>query len=589
MQMNSRFFLWIYLHCAAISILAQSQPDWHLRSVNTPQDIPLVENQAPVVVAIVDDGLHRTHDRIRPYLWRNSADIPFNLQDDDGNGYMDDTVGWDVADGDPDTAPPRERLAEFYHGTHLAGIMTKMAEMALGENAQRYFKILPVKTISDYAQRTYLKSGFQGIEYAASMGADIILCAWNVAQMKPNEARVVQLATNRGCIIVASAGNYPDNKEVFPAAHPSVLAVAGLTEKDTKMERSNYGTFVDLSAPGENILGAGTASNKAWIRKTGTSQAAAVVAGAVALIKLQHPEFTPSQIKVALKSSTDPLSIDNPLWQARLGSGKLNVSEALQARLLTQPSSERMVEGRPQGYLRYQASRAFRPVTWEIKHTGNMKGTWLSIEYMNAPALEGILQIFPTDNGIPQADRRQTVRLEDLGSPLWIEGHSPVIMFYPDPSVSSLEWILQYIVEPVNLPTLHCEGIQELALAGTITDGSGTLPYSPQTDCKWQITAPEGKVIHFHFKSFDTEQDRDSVYFFNGRGTHEKSMAILSGSDIPPDFISWGSEALVWFVTDSENQSAGWELEFHFVDPPNLNEGPSMIPPSTVNSRQSAR
>lgn len=570
--MNLRFFLWIYLHCAAICIFAQSKPAWHLQSVHVPQDIPLVEGQAPVVVAIVDDGLLKTHEKIRPYLWQNPEDIPFNSQDDDGNGYIDDAVGWDVADGDSDTTPPRERLAEFYHGTHLAGILTEMAEMALGENAHRYFKILPVKTISDYAQRTYLKSGFEGIEYAASMGADIILCAWSVGQMKPNEARVVQLAANRGCIIVASAGNFPENKEVFPAAHPSVLAVAGLTEKDTKMEQSNYGTFVDLSAPGEDILGAGTASNEARIRKTGTSQAAAVVAGAAALIKLQHPEFTPSQIKVALKSSTDPLSIDNPLWLTRLGSGKLNVSEAMQARLLTQPSRERTVEIRPQGFLRYQTSKAFRPVTWEIKHTGNIKGTWLSIEYMNAPAREGILQIFPTDIGIPQADRRQTVRLEDLGSPLWIKGHSPVIMFFPDPSVPSLEWILQYWVEPVYLPTLYCEGIQEHALPGTITDGSGTSLYSPQTDCKWQITAPEGKVIHFHFTSFDTEQDRDSVYFFNGRGTHEKSMAIFSGKDIPPDFTSWGSEALVWFVADSENQAAGWELEFHFIAPPKIKD-----------------
>lgn len=540
--------------------------------MHVPQGVPLVEDRAAVVVAVVDDGLLSSHERIRPYLWQNLADTPFNSQDDDGNGYMDDAVGWDVADGDPDTVPSRDRLAEFYHGTHLAGVMTEMVEMALGENAPKYFKILPVKTISDYAQRTYLKSGFEGVEYAASMGADIILCAWSVGQMKPKEARILQLAANRGCLIVASAGNFPENKEVFPAAHPSVIAVAGLTEKDTKMEQSNYGTFVDLSAPGEEILGAGTASNKSRISKNGTSQAAALVAGAAALIKLQHPEFTPSQIKVALKSSTDPLSIDNPLWQARLGSGKLNVSEAMQARLLTRPLREQTVEVRPQGFLRYKASKTFRPVTWEIRHTGNIEGTWLSVEYMNALAGEGILQIFPTENGIPQAARRQTVRLGDLGAPLWFKGHSPVIMFYPDPSAPSLEWILRYRVEPVYLPTLYCEGIRALTQPGSIADGSGKLPYSPQTDCKWQITAPEGKVIRFHFTSFDTEKNRDSVYVFNGRGTHEKRMAVFSGKDIPPDFTSWGSEALVWFVTDSENQASGWEFEFDFIAPPNLKD-----------------
>jgi hypothetical protein len=291
------------------------------------------------------------------------------------------------------------------------------------------------------------------------------------------------------------------------------------------------------------------------------------VAGAAALIKLRHPEFTPLQIKIALKSSAELLAIENPLWHARLGSGKLNVTEAMRASLLTQSSLEKTVIQKPQGYLRYEALRAALPATWEIKYPGNIRGTWFFIAYMNASPGQDVLQIFPRENGIPQANQRQSVRLADIGSPIFIKGQAPVVMFFPDASTTSLEWILQYRVEPIHLPTLFCEGVIELTNPGAIVDGSGKAFYSPQTNCKWQITAQKGKVIQFHFTSFDTEQDHDSVYFFNGRGTHEKSMAIYSGKEIPPDFISWGSEALVWFVADSENQAEGWRLEFQFNDP----------------------
>ena len=86
-------------------------------------------------------------------------------------------------------------------------------------------------------------------------------------------------------------------------------------------------------------------------------------------------------------------------------------------------------------------------------------------------------------------------------------------------------------------------------------------------DCKWLITAPEGKVIHIKFTEFDTEAKTDRLYFFNGAGTHEQIMAIFSGPDIPPELTTWSNQVLIWFVTDAKMQGKGWKMEYKFQDP----------------------
>ena len=526
------------------------------------------KNGNPIVVAIVDDGMRGTHERIQPFLWRNPGEVPFNGVDDDENGFVDDVAGWDVSDDDPNTTPPPTRLEEFYHGTHLAGVVAQMANRVLGEEAHNYIKILPVKSISDYSQRSYLKEGYKGIEYAVSVGADIILCAWNVGRIKADEARILQQAAQKGCFVVGAAGNYPDNKEVFPAAYETVFAVAGLDRINQKMPESNYGTFVDLSAPGVDILGAGTVSDQAVLFKTGTSQASAIVACAAALLKVLHPHYTRLEMEMALKNVSQPLAMDNPLWNARLGSGRLDVAATLASDALSPRHSGKENLERSQGFLHYRSIDDLTPVTWEIKHEATAKGTWLSMAFMNALPGDGLLQIFPTHNGVPQADKRQSIRLGDMHAPLWIEGASPVVMFYPDKEVSSLEWVMRYQMQPNDLTTRFCEGVLQLSQPGIIEDGSGDAPYSPHTNCKWHITAPEGKVVRFHFLKFDTEPNNDSLYFFNGRETQKNTLAIFSGQNVPSDFDSPGSDVIIWFLSDDHNQADGWKLEYEFVTHP---------------------
>ncbi len=125
---------------------------------------------------------------------------------------------------------------------------------------------------------------------------------------------------------------------------------------------------------------------------------------------------------------------------------------------------------------------------------------------------------------------------------------------------------MEYRAEPINFSCLYCRDTVHLDAEGTFEDGSGPNDYSFNSDCKWLITAPEGKVIHIKFTEFQTEARTDLLYFFNGAGTHEKIMAIYSGPEIPPEMTTWTNQVLVWFVTDGKNQEKGWKAQYRFKD-----------------------
>ena len=125
-----------------------------------------------------------------------------------------------------------------------------------------------------------------------------------------------------------------------------------------------------------------------------------------------------------------------------------------------------------------------------------------------------------------------------------------------------------YEMQTIDFRTLYCSGTQELRNEGVIADGSGPENYSANTDCRWLITAPPGKIVTFQFDQLDTEPRTDLIYFFNGAGTHEKIMAIVSGRELPPKISTWSNQVLVWFVSNGKKQGSGWQARYEFVDSP---------------------
>ncbi len=544
--------------------LSTTNAAWFLESIDVARNIAPKSAANKIVIAVVDDGVRVTHRDLKDFIWTNPADIPDNNIDDDGNGYTDDTGGWDVADKDNTPTPPKGRSKDFYHGTHIAGIVAQIAKSAYGASASKCVKIMPVKCLADIALKTYLKDGYKGIEYAVKAGADIIICSWGVGHISAHESEILRQAHDKGVLIVASAGTFPEERDQYPAAADTVLAVAALDADDKKIERSNYGAFIDLSAPGVNISSASVLSDTARETREGSSTSTAMVAAAAAVIKLQHPSYSWQMVKACLKNSAMPLDALNPEYSAKLGAGKLNITAAVENTLFSTDTRRRNQLANPQGYLRF-ANPDAKSTSWTIKPHGVFKGLWFKPLYTKGRPGQSTVNFYSDDS--PDAKLLHSYPLAALDDGVFVAGTSAHVTFQPKGADPQLEWLLEYRAQSINFSTLYCSGTQYIEIEGTFDDGSGDNDYAGKCDCKWLITAPKGKVINIKFTEFGTEAKTDFLYFFDGAGTHEKIMAIFSGPNIPPEVTTWHNQVLVWFVTDGKNQGAGWKAKCKFVDP----------------------
>ncbi len=515
-----------------------------------------------MVVAVVDDGVRLTHRALAASIWTNPREVPGNRVDDDGNGFVDDVHGWDVSDGDSSVAPPEDRLDEYGHGTHLAGIVARIARQAYGDRAPDLVRILPVKALADDADRTWVKDGYEGIRYAVAAGADVVLCAWSAGHISPREEAVLREARERGVLVVASAGNFAGGQEQFPAAHESVLAVAALDGDGRKAERSNHGAFVDLAAPGVDVPSAGARSDTDTGRKDGTSPATAMVAAAAALVRVQHPSYATEHVIACLKSSAEAVDALNPRLAAQLGAGVLDAGAAVECRLLAEGAEPRGPLRNPQGYLRHPGGG--RPAAWTIQPEGRFRGLRFQLRSPGG-TLAGALRFYAEDPSGARLVARHA--LAELTDGVFVAGTVGHVVFDPEGGGAGSEWLMEYRAEPIDFNRLYCSGTRRLDAEGEIADGSGPEPYAANSDCKWLITAPEGKVVHFEFTEFDTEARVDQVLFFDGAGTHERMMAAFSGSALPPELTTWRNRVLVWFVTDGGREGRGWRATVRFRDP----------------------
>ncbi len=528
---------------------------WYYSAISVPEDLGISPPSRPVTVAIIDDGFRITHNDLKDFLYQNPNEEPENGIDDDGNGYMDDIHGWDVADGDNIVTPPSREQDTFYHGTHIASIITRLLRHTYGNNAPQLARLMLIKSISDRTRNTYLKSGFDGIQYAIDQGADIILCAWGVSHISSDEKAILNSAAQQGILIVASGGNLPEEKPQYPAAHDGVIAVGSINRDNVKVKASNYGAFLDVSAPGENIPGAGIDSDEAVAYHSGSSFAAALVTGVLTILKIQSPNQMIIDYKALLLNSATPLDKRNPDYTAKLGAGKINLNAALELAKTAhslKPDQEISIV-RPKGFLSLTQSR-----TWQIGPFPNVKG--FHIRYHHAQDTSGKLQLYRSNDASPW----RSIKLnKDLRS-LYIPGNWCKIVFTSSATPGGA--YISYIAEPVQLSTLYCSETKYIDTPVTLSDGSGDNEYSPNSSCKWIITAPPGKLIRFSFSQFDTQAQTDKIYLFDGDKTNALIMAVLSGQTLPPPIVSWHNIALLWFVSDASGQGKGWQCNISFVD-----------------------
>ena len=166
------------------------------------------------------------------------------------------------------------------------------------------------------------------MSYAAQNGADVI----NISLRGGRNSATLQsaiAAASQTAVVVSSAGNDRDDAPVYPAAYDTTLSVTGTNRDGTKHEAANHGSWVDVSAPGRNILT--TIVGGGYRPQSGTSLATPFVSGLAGLLRSQHPEWSPATVRARIINTADDIDALNPGLEGQMGSGRINAARALTA------------------------------------------------------------------------------------------------------------------------------------------------------------------------------------------------------------------------------------------------------------------
>ncbi|MFH1401198.1 MAG: S8 family serine peptidase [Nanoarchaeota archaeon] len=321
-----------------------------------------------IVVAVIDTGIDYTHPEFAGQLWVNPgedlngngiADMYPASQGGDLDGIdkdhncatipllnnskycVDDLIGYDFVSntiGCVDTdcsVPDGDVLDGMGHGTMASGIIGARHN---GEGIQGVCpncKIMPIracfKTSNQYTDSAVCGtfSLAQSIYYATDMGADVISMSLGLTSDSTTLRGAIAYAESRGVVVVASAGNSNVQTPNYPSAYSTVLAVASTDNRDMKAASSNFGTWIDVSAPGVHILTTTLDTLGGYAYFGGTSAAAPHVAGTAALVLSRNQGLTPLQVRTIIKGSTENINALNPSYAGLLGTGRLNAHKAL--------------------------------------------------------------------------------------------------------------------------------------------------------------------------------------------------------------------------------------------------------------------
>jgi subtilisin family serine protease len=294
---------------------------WHLPKIGAPAAWDIAAGSSNVLVAVIDTGIDLSHPDLVNAIWQNPYDAKDGV-DNDGNGLVDDVNGWNFFRNN-------DVLTDSTgHGTHLAGLIAAQRNNGIGvAGVASGVKVLPI-VVSEYAPASAVVSA---IYYAVDRGAHIINMSFGGPESFSGARAAIDYATERGVLLVASANNWASDEYSYPAVYQDVLAVAATDENDQRARLSSYGSWVDIAAPGQDVLSTFPVGD--YLKVSGTSQAAPIVCGVAALIKSQHPDWTAEQIRTQLLGTADDLNPTNPDYFGQLGAGRVNAARAVSTTL----------------------------------------------------------------------------------------------------------------------------------------------------------------------------------------------------------------------------------------------------------------
>lgn len=276
------------------------------------EDDRLEDNKKEVIVAVIDSGVDINHPDLAGRIWYNHA-----LCDKATNAKFLDCNGKNFLDNNNDLTD------EVGHGTHVAGIIAaNKNDIGIMGIAHKNIKIMPLKVINDkvsgftYNNKLITSVVAQAMMYAVKNGAEVINLSLGWPKLiDSQEVRAAfEYAKNKNVTVIAAAGNNNKDLPTFPCSYESVICVGAIDNQGVLSEFTNHGKNVDLLAPGENIISTYPTKLESRVLrfqgyeyKNGSSQAAPMVAGIVASLKLLQNDLNQDQIKNLLYSNARSL------------------------------------------------------------------------------------------------------------------------------------------------------------------------------------------------------------------------------------------------------------------------------------------
>lgn len=254
-----------------------------------------------VIVAVIDSGVDGNHPDLVDNLWTSPQG----------------TWGYDFSDKDDYPSP------DGSHGTHVAGTIA-----AVGNNGRGVIGVAPNVTIMALKifPKAYSSVCADAIRYAVDNGAKVLNNSWGPRDRQESDPTIenaIRYAHSKGAVVVFAAGNSNDDAQYYYGGNsPYTVCVAAVDSNFNRASFSNYGSVVDIAAPGVSIKS--TVPNGSYENKSGTSMAAPHIAGLAALILSKNPSYTNEQVLNKMKSSVIPVSATN------IGSGVMNAYKAVQ-------------------------------------------------------------------------------------------------------------------------------------------------------------------------------------------------------------------------------------------------------------------